>query len=46
MKVAAGRVFFEHFGAAAQEIVPDLGWVLVQPTGQTWVCLPCSSNSR
>ncbi len=33
MKVAAGRVFFEHFGTAAQEIVPDLRWALSDAQG-------------
>lgn len=33
MKVAAGRVFFEHFGAAAQAIVPDLRWALIDADG-------------
>ncbi|MEE8289972.1 MAG: D-2-hydroxyacid dehydrogenase [Candidatus Tectomicrobia bacterium] len=33
MKVAAGRVFFEHFGTAAQEIVPDLRWALTDAQG-------------
>lgn len=35
MKVAAGRVFFEHFGAAAREIAPDLQWALIDANG-TW----------
>ena len=33
MKVAAGREFFEHFGATAQEIVPDLRWALIDADG-------------
>ncbi len=33
MKVAAGREFFERFGAAAQEIVPDLQWALIEADG-------------
>ena len=39
MKVAAGRVFFEHFGATAQEIVPDLGWALIDANG-SWSASP------
>ncbi len=35
MKVATGRAVFEHFGAAAQEIVPDLDWALIDENG-TW----------
>lgn len=35
MKVAAGRVFFEHYGTAAQEVVPDLTWALIDANG-TW----------
>ena len=33
MKVAAGREFFERYGAAAQEIVPDLQWALIEADG-------------
>lgn len=33
MKVAAGRRFFERFGAAAQEIVPDLEWAVIDRDG-------------
>jgi phosphoglycerate dehydrogenase-like enzyme len=33
VKVAAGRVFFEHFGVVAQEIVPDLHWALIDANG-------------
>ncbi|MGQ4809238.1 Glyoxylate/hydroxypyruvate reductase B [Candidatus Entotheonellaceae bacterium PAL068K] len=39
MKVAAGREFFEHFGAVAQEIVPDLGWALIEANG-SWSASP------
>jgi phosphoglycerate dehydrogenase-like enzyme len=39
VKVAAGQVFFEHFGAAAQEIVPDLGWALIDAHG-VWSTSP------
>ncbi len=35
MRVAAGRRFFEHYSAAAQEIVPDLQWALIDANG-TW----------
>ncbi|HJM76011.1 MAG TPA: D-2-hydroxyacid dehydrogenase [Dehalococcoidia bacterium] len=35
MKVAAGRQFFERYGAEAQEIVPDLQWALIEADG-TW----------
>lgn len=35
MKVAAGRQFFERYGPAAQEIVPDLQWALIEADG-TW----------
>lgn len=30
MKVAAGRGFFEHYGARAHAIVPDLNWALIE----------------
>jgi phosphoglycerate dehydrogenase-like enzyme len=33
VKVAAGREFFERYGAAAQEIVPDLQWALIEANG-------------
>ncbi|PZC44205.1 MAG: Phosphoglycerate dehydrogenase [Chloroflexi bacterium] len=33
MKVAAGREFFERYGAAAQAIVPDLQWALIEADG-------------
>ena len=33
MKVAAGREFFERYGATAQEIVPDLQWALIEADG-------------
>ena len=33
MKVAAGQEFFERYGAAAQEIVPDLQWALIDADG-------------
>ena len=33
MKVAAGRRFFERYGAAAQEIVPDIQWALIDANG-------------
>ena len=33
MKVAAGREFFERYGAAAQEIVPGLQWALIESDG-------------
>lgn len=35
MRVAAGRRFFEHYSAAAQEIVPNLQWALIDANG-TW----------
>jgi phosphoglycerate dehydrogenase-like enzyme len=35
VKVAAGRQFFERYGPAAQEIVPDLQWALIEADG-TW----------
>lgn len=33
MKVVTGRHFFERFGARAEEIVPGLQWVLLEPDG-------------
>ncbi len=33
MKVAAGRQFYEHFGAASQAIVHDIGWSLLNENG-------------
>ena len=39
VKVAAGRVFFEHFGTLAQEIVPDLSWALIDANG-SWSASP------
>ncbi|MEE8305340.1 MAG: D-2-hydroxyacid dehydrogenase [Candidatus Tectomicrobia bacterium] len=39
MKVAAGRVFFEHFGDAARAIVPDLDWALIDANG-SWSASP------
>jgi phosphoglycerate dehydrogenase-like enzyme len=33
VKVAAGHELFEHYGAAAQEIVPDLRWALIDANG-------------
>ncbi len=39
MKIAAGREFFVRFGAAAQAIVPDLGWALIEPDG-SWSAPP------
>lgn len=39
MKVAAGHEFFKHFGALAQDIVPDLRWALIDASG-TWSTSP------
>lgn len=39
MKVAAGRGFYERYGAAAQRIVPDIGWALLEPDG-AWSASP------
>ena len=39
MKVAAGREFFVRFGEAAQAIVPELGWALIEPDG-SWSTSP------
>ncbi len=39
MKVATGRAVFEHFGAAAQEIIPDLEWALIDENG-SWSGAP------
>jgi phosphoglycerate dehydrogenase-like enzyme len=39
MKVATGRAVFEHFGAAAQAIVPDLEWALIDENG-SWSGAP------
>lgn len=39
MKVAAGREFFARFGEAAQAIVPELGWALIEPDG-SWSAPP------
>lgn len=33
MKVAAGRKFYERYGTHAQQIVPDIGWALLEPDG-------------
>ena len=33
MKVAAGRLFFERYGAAAREIAGDMGWALLNANG-------------
>lgn len=39
MKVAAGRRFFVRFGEAAQAIVPELDWALIEPDG-SWSAPP------
>jgi phosphoglycerate dehydrogenase-like enzyme len=39
VKVAAGHEFFKHFGALAQDIVPDLSWALIDASG-TWSASP------
>ena len=39
MKVAAGREFFVRFGEAAQAIVPELDWALIEPDG-SWSAPP------
>ena len=43
MKVAAGREFFERYGAAAQEIVPDMQWALIEADG-AWSQSPRDSD--
>ncbi len=43
MKVTAGRVFFEQFGAWAQAVVPDLRWALIEADG-SWSESPEDCN--
>lgn len=43
MKVAAGRRFFVRFGEAAQAIVPELDWALIEPDG-SWSAPPDDSD--
>jgi phosphoglycerate dehydrogenase-like enzyme len=39
MKVAAGRGFYERYGGSARQIVPDIGWALLEPDG-SWSAAP------
>jgi phosphoglycerate dehydrogenase-like enzyme len=39
VKVAAGYEFFKHFGALAQDIVPDIQWALIDADG-VWSAAP------
>ncbi len=39
MKVATGRGFYERYGTAAQRIVSDIGWALLEPDG-VWSAPP------